>query len=589
MRSIRAKLITTYVALAAVVLIVVTAVMLGTLHRRYLDTYQYVVATQARLIATMLTAYSKESPIPREEMEVMAQRFRWRPETRITVLDAVGRHPGAPAGPPPPEVAAALSGAALAGNSGSGIRFDPGTNEERVFAAAPIGEKEALVGVVHVSMPAIWAWRQLQRVLPAFGGALALGLVAAWFIGSRLARSLTDPVEELTRAAERLREGDLDHRVQVRTGDEIGRLGEAFSTMAGRLRETIHGLTEERHKLEAILTSMVDAVVAVDRPGRVILVNRAAEDLLGVRREEVIGHPAVAALPPTLSGVLHEAATQRRLVAAELPGEGGERLVEIRCAPIRGNGEDAGTVAVLRDVTELRRSERLRRELTANVSHELRTPLTSIKGFSETLLTGSRGDDATTRRFLGIINAEADRLVKLVDDLMDLSRLEAKGVALELAPVDVPALIEEMVAHLRPLAGARRLEVSPGPRATVLGDRNRLAQVLTNLIDNAIKFTAERGRVTIGWLDQNGDVLVTVQDDGRGIPAADLPHIFERFYKADRSRSASGGSGLGLAITKHIVEAHGGWITVHSREGEGTIFTVVLPKVEGANGEAARA
>ena len=581
MRSIRFKLIATYVALAAVVLIVVTAVMLWTLHQRYLDTYQYVVATQARLIGTMLTEYSKEGHITRGEMEAIAQRFRWRPETRIAVLDARGTHPGAPDVPPPPEVVAALSG-----TDGRGVRFDPATGEDRVFAAAPVGEKGAFTEVVHVSMPAIWAWRQLQRVLPAFGGALLLGLVAAGFVGARLARSLTDPVEELTRAAERLREGQLDTTVQIRTRDEIGRLGEAFTAMAGRLRETIHGLTEERHKLEAILTSMVDAVVAIDRQGRVIMVNLAAEDLLGVRREEVIGRPAAEVLPATLCALVQDAVAQRRLVAAELPGESGERLVEIRCAPIQGNGKDAGTVAVLRDVTELRRSERLRRELTANVSHELRTPLTSIKGFSETLLGGAMRDETTSRRFLEIINAEADRLVKLVDDLMDLSRLEARGVALELAPVDLPALIEEMVAHLRPLAGGRHLDVCAGPRGTmVLGDRNRLAQVLTNLIDNAIKFTTERGRVEITWQDQNGSVLVTVRDDGRGIPASDLPHIFQRFYKADRSRSANSGSGLGLAISRHIVEAHGGRITVHSREGNGTTFAVVLPKVDNGNGE----
>ncbi len=581
MRSIRFKLIATYVALAAVVLLLVTAVMLATLHRRYLETYQYMMATQARLIASMLSAYSLEEPLSRGEMEAIAQRFRWRPETRIAVLDVQGARPGAPGVPPPPEVAAAL-----AGREGRGVRYDRASGEKRVFAAAPIGSQGSWVGVVHVSMPAVWAWRQLQRVLPAFGGALLLGLVAAWFVGARLARSLTDPVEALTRAAQRLREGELDATVDVRTRDEIGRLGEAFGAMAARLRETIHRLVEERHTLEAILTGMVDAVVAIDRQERVILVNLAAEELLGVRREAVIGRPAAEVLPRALYGLVREALAGGRLVAAELPGEGGGRLVEVRCAPIQGNGEDAGTVAVLRDVTELRRSERLRRELTANVSHELRTPLTSIKGFTETLLGGAMWDQAASRRFLEIINAEVDRLVKLVDDLMDLSRLEARGAALELAPVSVPALVEEMVAHLRPLAGGRRLKVCPGPRgAVVLGDRNRLAQVLTNLIDNAIKFTDEQGRVEVGWQEQDDSVQITVRDDGRGIPPADLPHIFERFYKADRSRSTSSGSGLGLAITRHIVEAHGGRISVQSREGEGSTFTVTLPATERASGQ----
>jgi len=168
---------------------------------------------------------------------------------------------------------------------------------------------------------------------------------------------------------------------------------------------------------------------------------------------------------------------------------------------------------------------------------------------------------------------------------MDLSRLEARGVTLELAPVPVPALVEEIVAHLRPLAGGRRLEVRPGPGgAVVLGDRNRLAQVLTNLIDNAIKFTGDQGRVEVGWQEQDGAVQIIVRDDGRGIPTADLPHVFERFYKADRSRGTTSGSGLGLAITRHIVEAHGGRIAVQSREGEGSTFTVTLPAAERERG-----
>lgn len=580
-RSIRFKLIATYVALAGLSLAVVTAVVLWGLQRQYVGIYQYVALTQVRLISTMLAEYIREDPTPLAQMETMAQRFKWRPEVAIFVLDPQGRRAGAPPDQAlPPEVAAALE----AGDARSSVRVDPATAQGRVFAAAPVGEPRAPSAIVQVSIPSVWITRQLQRLLPWIGGALALGLVAAWFVGARMARSLTAPIEVLTRAAERMREGRLEEPVAIRSGDEIGRLGAAFSAMAGRLRETIQGLTDERHKVEAILTSMVDAVVAADSAGRLVLINPAAEDLFGIRQEG-LGRPAAELLPPTLASLLVEVADTGRVVAAELPSNGDDRLVEMHCAPIQGLGGVKGAVAVLRDVTELRRTERLRRELTANVSHELRTPLTSIKGFAETLLGGAIRDEATGRRFLEIIDAEADRLVKLVDDLMDLSRWESRGATLELAPVDVPALVEETMAHLRPLAGTRRLAVSAGPDgATVLGDRDRLAQVLTNLIDNAIKFTGERGNVEVGWADLNGAVQITVRDDGRGIPAADLPHVFERFYKADRSRSASGGSGLGLAITRHIVEAHGGRIAVQSREGSGTTFTVTLPKGENGNG-----
>ncbi|MGH2452746.1 MAG: ATP-binding protein [bacterium] len=579
-RSIRFTLIATYMALAALSLAVVAAVVLWGLQRSYVVIYKYVALSQARLISTMIVEYIRDEPVPLAEIDQMAQRFKWRPDVTIGVLDPGGRPPGAALNQPvAPEVAAVLAGQERTYH----VRLDPATGQGRIFAAAPVGTPPA--AIVQVSVPSLWVRRQLQDLLPWLGAALGLGLAAAWFVGGRMARSLTAPIEALTRAAERMREGRLGEEVTIRSRDEIGRLGEAFSAMAGRLAETIAGLTEERHKLEAILTGMVDAVVALDRNGRVMMINMAAEQLLGVRGDRVIGFPAAAVLPEAFCGVVQDAIALQRLVAAELPAADEERLLEIRCAPIRGNGEDGGTVAVLRDVTELRRTERLRRELTANVSHELRTPLTSIKGFAETLLAGAITNPEVSRRFLEIINAETDRLVKLVDDLMDLSRWESRGATLELAPVDLPSLIEETLAHLRPLAGERRLAVAAGPAgALVQGDRDRLAQVLTNLIDNAIKFTADRGAVEVGWAEANGGVAVTVRDDGRGIPAADLPHVFERFYTSGRTRSGSSGSGLGLAIARHIVEAHGGQIAVASREGAGTTFTVTLPKGENGNG-----
>lgn len=576
-RSIRFKLIATYLALAAVSIIVVMAVVLPSVHQRYLKSYEYIVVTQARLVSTMLTRTAADRDVGLDEMQEIAQQFKWRPDAAIAILDRFGGLPGEVAGTPLPplEVALALAGRV---DQAHAVRLDPVTRQQRVFAAAPVGPPNAPVAIVHVSVPAIWAWRQVQRLLPWFGGALVLGLGAAFLVGTLLARQLTEPVKALTKAAERLREGHLDTHVDVRSGDEIGRLGEAFGLMARRLRETIDGLTQERNRVEAILTSMVEAVVAVDRQGNFMLLNRAAEDLIGASQGAAVGRPAATVLPVGLSAVLDEARVQEKVSAVELPAGNGDRVLEVHCAPIKGQGTVAGAVAVVRDVTELRRSEHARRELTANVSHELRTPLTSIKGFAETLLSGAMRDEATCRRFLEIIDAEANRLVKLVDDLMDLSRLESKVVTLDLAPVPLPDLIDETVAHLRPLAGMRRVEVDRGnPHVVVMADRDRVAQVLTNLIDNAIKFTGEDGRVEIGWATRNGEVEVTVKDDGRGIPAVELPHVFERFFRVDRSRARRRGTGLGLAITRHIVEAHGGRIAIRSQVDRGTIVTFTLP------------
>ena len=239
----------------------------------------------------------------------------------------------------------------------------------------------------------------------------------------------------------------------------------------------------------------------------------------------------------------------------------------------------------MRDVSELRRAERQRRELTANVSHELRTPLTSIKGFAETLLAGAMADADTCRRFLTIIDGEATRLMKLVGDLMDLARLESRAVSMEPAALRLDALISEALSQMRPQAERHHVALRVGGAApvTALADRDRILQVLTNLVDNAIKFTPEGGIVEISLVASAAEAVVAVSDTGRGIPADDLPRVFDRFYRVERSRSReAGGTGLGLAIARHIVEAHGGRISAASQVNAGSTFTFTLPLVRPA-------
>jgi two-component system phosphate regulon sensor histidine kinase PhoR len=592
MRSIRWKLTTSYLLLVALVLAIVTAYVAQALHRSYLNTYAYVVTTQARVISLMMREYVGErDPV---ELQSLLQTLKWRKEATIALIDATHGAPGQ-VDPALPELQKAF-----AGEEGQAVRFDPSTGERRVFAAAPVfGPDRRVIAVVQVSAPEAWVWRQLQRMAPAVGTAVLLGLIAAFFVGTRLSGRITRPLEELGRAAERISTGDLTGRAPVDATDELGRLGRTFNTMADRLQQTIIEITAERKKLEAIVSGMTDAVVATDRHSRLILLNRAAADLLGADPARAVNRPAGESIrSERLLAMLMDATRSGRVTAEELPpGSVGDRVVEVHCAPYRDDqGNVIGAVAVLRDVTELRHSERLRRELTANVSHELRTPLTSIKGFTETLLDGAMADEEMGRRFLTIISGESDRLVKLVDDLLDLSRLESKRVTLDSRPVDVTALVGHTVDKLRPLAQTSGLilEHEAPTEVWVTADRDRLEQVLTNLIDNAIKYTPAGGRVNVRVVQADGEVEVSVSDNGAGIRAEDLPHVFERFYRADRSRArspsiqrgaGSGGTGLGLAIAKHIVEAHGGRISVRSQLDEGTTFTVALPKAQNGDGE----
>jgi len=585
--SLRWKLTTSHLLLVVFSLAVAAAYLAPAFVQLQTDNYERAILNQARMAAHMIERYqADDQSLTLAQLDALAIRLAWRNEVYIGVKDADGRPPATSrwatsgaAGPLPPEVAAAQRG----GAAPVAVRYDPVFHETRLFAAAPIVSNGHVTGAVQVSVPHMWVRAMLNRVWGALGTALLLGAAAAWLLGAWRARALSAPVQELALTAQRIAAGDLASRATVASRDEIGHLAAAFNVMAEQLRQKLDALTEERTKIEAIVSSMSDAVVATDGAGRLLLLNGAARDLLGLRPDDV-GRQAADLLGDHAVWRALDRTARRGTDAAEeftLGSGGNERLLHLNATPLRAvGGRNAGAVAVVRDVTDLRRAERLRRDLIANVSHELRTPLTSIKGFTETLLAGAWADEQTCRRFLTIIDTEATRLMTLVDDLMALSRLESRAEPMELGPVRLDALLEEAAGRLRPQAAQSRitLRTSLAGEMIVTADGDRLLQVFTNLIDNAIKFTPEGGTVDVGVKQDGADAVVSVADSGRGIPPDDLPRIFDRFYRVERSRSReAGGTGLGLAIAKHIVEAHGGGITVTSRPGAGSTFSVALP------------
>jgi two-component system, OmpR family, phosphate regulon sensor histidine kinase PhoR len=580
-RSLRWKITSSYLLLVIFSLAVAALVLIPGIAQVYSRDYERTILNEAKTIARLLETRKVEGA-SLAQLDEIASQSSWREGVYVGVKDAAGRPPdtsrwaGRPSGPIGPEITAALRG-----NPTAVIRADA-DGEKRIFAAAPVRVEGATVGVVQVSVPRLWLDRALQKVWMALGEALLAGVVAALILGAWRARALAAPVLELARAARRISAGDLTARAEVHSRDEIGQLGDSFNAMAEELRQKLTAVSEERNKIEAIISSMSDAVVAVDTHGTILLLNRAAEDLLGLppaargqRLAEATGeHPCWRCIGT--------AAREGRDVTEEFsltPLE--DRILDLHATPLRGpDGNAAGAVAVVRDITDLRRAERLRRELTANVSHELRTPLTSIKGFAETLLGGAMADEAACRRFLTIIDNEAARLMKLVDDLMDLSRLESRAVSMEPSLTRVDELVSEALSRMRPQAEAHRILLRAAGMEPVVAlvDRDRILQVVTNLLDNAIKFTPEGGTVEVQVGSTALEAVVSVIDTGRGIPADDLTRIFDRFYRVDRSRSrGAGGTGLGLAIARHIVEAHGGRITAASRVNAGSTFTFTLP------------
>ena len=329
----------------------------------------------------------------------------------------------------------------------------------------------------------------------------------------------------------------------------------------------------------AILEALAEGVLYLDEEGRVVLSNRAAQRLLGVEAAELPGGCVWDVMrEPALQHVVRAALeddTPQALELSMLTPE--ERLVRVEVTPV----SQRRVVLVLRDVTALRHLERVRQDFVANVSHELRTPLTSIKGFIETLLDGALDDPTHNRRFLRLVEGDVDRLARLTDDLLELSKAELLGKPKSIQPVDTLQLIQDVIAALTSQAKARRVAMRVdhlGPVPHAKGDPDQLRQVFWNLLDNAVKYNVEGGLVVARLRHHKGFLYVEVEDSGIGIPPDELPRIFERFYRVDKARSrALGGTGLGLAIVKHIVEAHDGQISVASQPGQGSTFRVTLP------------
>ncbi|MDF0645252.1 MAG: ATP-binding protein [Nitrospira sp.] len=483
---------------------------------------------------------------------------------------------------------------ALAQGSGSDLRTSQTTGERTLYHAILLTERDGKTSVVlRLGLPIATLegeFSQLRHhLMLAFGSAF---LVAVG-VSLLLARSLTKPLSDMAAAARRMADGDAAARIQVTSRDEAGLLGETLNHMADELRAKIEEVSEDRSQLLAMLTSMVEGVMVLDYRGRVLQVNPALERMFNVTRAEargrefsdVFGHPHLAVL---VSTVLNTRIGQEDEILLSPNG----RCLHIEASVAGGEQEnEACAVLVFHDITELRRLEKIRKDFVANVSHELRTPLTSIKGYVEALLDGGKDDPDTSAKFLDIILKQSDRLNLILDDLLQLSKIESGQVLLRHEPLQVEAIVERTMAMMRPLAGKKghRLVLDiPSGLPLVNGDEERLGQVLSNLLDNAIKYTPEGGSITVAARRiasgepptgvKSESLEISVADSGIGIPESDRPRVFERFYRVDKARSREmGGTGLGLAIARHIVEGHGGQVWAEGNRPCGSRFVVRLP------------
>lgn len=439
--------------------------------------------------------------------------------------------------------------------------------EETVYIAYVIDSKEELYDIIrNIFVNILWA--------------LVFGLLISAFLGLVLSRTIISPISNLQVRAEQLSEGEFNNRIEVKSSDEIGRLTEAFNVMASKIDENLSEISTEKNKVEAILSQITDGIVAFDQAGHIIHSNNAAKEFLDNEENADFAH-LVKKL--NLNLTLEQLNYLERNRVVEKRCEVGSKIVRVLFAPYADESDkNGGTVVVLQDVTEQTKLERARREFVANVSHELRTPITTIKSYAETILDMAEEETAETG-FIKVIEQEADRMTRIVTDLLTLSKLDNTTKVMEKKVFDLSALVESVAEKLKINAKNHGVDIfysSQGDASRYFGDRDRMEQVVTNIVSNAVKYTPSGGRVDVVCGVKYTQAFIRVTDNGIGIPEKDQPRIFERFYRVDKARSReSGGTGLGLAIAKELVELHGGKIDLKSREGEGTTVTITLPMI----------
>jgi two-component system phosphate regulon sensor histidine kinase PhoR len=545
------------------------------------------LVAEARLVGevvlpTLLTAGGADlTPEETSSLQAQVQRLSSRTDARITIVDRRGVVLADSEADPArmesyagrPEVAAALASAT---EPSTGTRANATIGQDQLYVATPIAAGEIVVGVARLSVPLNAVNAAIRQIMLVVGAALVATIVFAVGLALWIAGHVTGPLRRLTTVADEVARGGPLAVLEFSHGGEIGRLAEAFNQMADQLKAQMLSLAHDRDVLASVLTNMADGIVVVNQDGTVMIANEAARRLLDMVEAPEGLSLARAVRDHEICATLDEAlAHGTRRTEVRRAGRSARHL-RVAAAPLR---EGAGGLLVLRDVTEERRVENLRRDFVANVSHELRTPIASLKALVETLEEGALDDPPAARDFLRRIHVEVDGLAQLVAELLELSRVESGRAQLTLESVEPDELVRSAAERLQPQAERAGLTLTwdaAADLAPVLADRIRIEHVLLALVHNAIKFTPPGGRIRIAVQADGAFARFSVTDTGTGIPEEDLPRIFERFYKVDRARAAIG-TGLGLAIAKHVVQALGGRIWAESELERGTTVHFTLP------------
>ena len=585
----RWRIASAYIALIVSTLALLSLVFVQLLRTTYLRTLEVGLAGQARLVAGITG--DPPPTAPSAALATTVNQLHDQLGARVTLIAADGTVWADSFEPPAangnlldrPEVRDALTL-----GQGANERHSVSTGDEMFYVAVPVQPRGTPIGVARVGVPLTTIAQAQTRLAATVLFAALLAALIALALAVLIARRTTQPLLELRSMAARLAGGDLNVQMPIPPDEEVAALAQDFNLMASRLRQLLAAIETERQRLATILATMADGILLLGQGELVTLVNHAAAHLLAVPNGAL--PVALASLPigPALLSAVQtidrRPTDDQSIVVDEVLVSTTQRSLRavVTRVPTPAQGQ---TLIVLQDLTDLRRAEQARRAFLANISHDLRTPLASLQAMIETLQDGALDDRPAAEDFLRRMDDEVQGLNRLVREFLELTRIESGELELVLNPTDLRALLAAAAARMAAQAQQRGSMIDlavPAGLPFVNIDAARIEQVLLNLLQNALTFTPRGGRITLGAELRDTQVAIWVRDTGAGIPAEDLPHIFERFYKADHARTG-GGTGLGLAIAKHLVERHGGQIGAISQSGQGATVTFGLPSGAGVS------
>ncbi len=454
-------------------------------------------------------------------------------------------------------------------------------NYEVILVGVPLDTADTKNGAVFIYQSLEVTQRAMETATDFVFLSAGIAIILTTFFAFFLSTRITAPLRKMREVAFEVARGKFDVKAPMVSRDEIGELATALNQMGKQLKFNMNALKQEKEQLSSILSSMADGVITLTQEGEVMVINPPAERFLQLWYEENKMEMNPQQLPFELMDLFHRVVKSEQQQVIEINLQKGNYVVLM--SPLYNQTKIRGAVAVLRDMTEERRLEKMRKDFIANVSHELRTPMVMLQGYSEAILDDIISTEEEKREFVRIIYDESVRLGRLVNELLDLARMEGGHIELNIAEMDIAPFVEKIIRKFQGIAKEKEVQLRAQFLThidTFMFDGDRIEQVLTNLIDNAIRHTNAGGNVTLIINEVDGSLVFEVRDSGSGIPEEDIPFVFERFYKVDkaRTRGKTGGTGLGLAIAKNIVQAHGGHISVFSIVNEGTTFSVSLPR-----------